>query len=286
MAQAEKDISKDHALTLADELLASQEEKRAAKLFWMADTEKNEAESRQGNVFSQPEVESNSQRKHSNLKRNSEDALTVQVVIFSVCMFLYIVIPRRIRKGPADNNLEEGLLEPHLDRYVEERQSMNAVDLVNSMNAPITRTSITESLLEPESLLHEPETSQATDAHTVAVTFSVLCRTHFGGEVGVVSVVGSALSLGEGNPQGALAMRWSEGDTWVATVNLELADEPIEYRYVLMSDGHAKKWEECERRRLHIPASESSVVCKDVWGGNYTPELAKEAEVNDLISDK
>lgn len=102
---------------------------------------------------------------------------------------------------------------------------------------------------------------------TVTVTFSIPYHTMFGDEL---RVVGSAASLGDWDPSRAAAMEWTDGHVWVTTVDLELFQEtsgkPVEYKYVLMSNGHVKEWEPSGNHSAFQPTSGSSLVCHNVWG--------------------
>lgn len=104
------------------------------------------------------------------------------------------------------------------------------------------------------------------------VSFIVACQTQFGEEV---RIVGNTEKLGQWNPNDALTMKHmhtTEGDKWVATVDLDLptaaSDKHVEYKYVIMSEGQLKTWEHAENRVLTQPRSCSSIVCQDVWGYN------------------
>lgn len=103
----------------------------------------------------------------------------------------------------------------------------------------------------------------------LAMSFSVVRQTQFGEEV---RILGNAASLGCWNPNHAVAMKWSDGHKWQATIEVELppaaSRESFEYKYVLMRQGQLQCWESRENRVVRHPQGGSSLICDDVWDGS------------------
>eukprot|EP00746_Dinoflagellata_sp_MGD_P123250 gnl/MRDRNA2_/MRDRNA2_57939_c0_seq1.p1 gnl/MRDRNA2_/MRDRNA2_57939_c0~~gnl/MRDRNA2_/MRDRNA2_57939_c0_seq1.p1 ORF type:complete len:425 (-),score=100.29 gnl/MRDRNA2_/MRDRNA2_57939_c0_seq1:568-1842(-) len=101
-------------------------------------------------------------------------------------------------------------------------------------------------------------------ARIVTVSFSVSYKAHLE-ELGVV---GNVAGLGKWNPADAALMQWNPVlNKWETTVEMEHPfDEPIEYKYVVIANGQAIKWEHCENRVLSLSRYASSGVCDDIWG--------------------
>jgi len=132
----------------------------------------------------------------------------------------------------------------------------------------------TPSTSEGDGDLSPEETPEAIDhlnpkgtSNTVSVTFRVKCQTAFGDEV---RVIGNVSELGQWDPSNAAKMQWTDGHMWVATVDLECplttSGNPLEFKYVLISNGNLNSWECGENRVLPHLCSGSEVVCNDVWG--------------------
>lgn len=101
-------------------------------------------------------------------------------------------------------------------------------------------------------------------AHKVNTVFAVACDAGFGEEV---RVIGNVAALGNWDPSGAVRMKWTDGNVWVTEVNLDLQPpKPLEYKYMIMSDGQVRTWETCINRVLLETQGASSLCFRDVWG--------------------
>lgn len=106
-------------------------------------------------------------------------------------------------------------------------------------------------------------------SRTVSVTFSVMHQAKYGEEV---RVVGNVVKLGQWNPSGAAALRWTDGHVWTATLEIEfppsvsVKQRTLEYKYVVMKNGKVKKWEplQSNNRSVFRPTSKCKLV--NVWG--------------------
>eukprot|EP00746_Dinoflagellata_sp_MGD_P033349 gnl/MRDRNA2_/MRDRNA2_179542_c0_seq1.p1 gnl/MRDRNA2_/MRDRNA2_179542_c0~~gnl/MRDRNA2_/MRDRNA2_179542_c0_seq1.p1 ORF type:complete len:416 (+),score=70.54 gnl/MRDRNA2_/MRDRNA2_179542_c0_seq1:101-1348(+) len=98
----------------------------------------------------------------------------------------------------------------------------------------------------------------------VRAAFNVACDAGFGEEV---RVVGNVKAIGEWDPSGAIPMKWTEGNVWVAELGLKVpVGEPLEYKYLITADGEVRRWETCANRIVHEPRHGSSICFRDVWG--------------------
>eukprot|EP00746_Dinoflagellata_sp_MGD_P064948 gnl/MRDRNA2_/MRDRNA2_27074_c0_seq2.p1 gnl/MRDRNA2_/MRDRNA2_27074_c0~~gnl/MRDRNA2_/MRDRNA2_27074_c0_seq2.p1 ORF type:complete len:316 (+),score=50.68 gnl/MRDRNA2_/MRDRNA2_27074_c0_seq2:100-1047(+) len=106
-------------------------------------------------------------------------------------------------------------------------------------------------------------------ANKLTISFSVVRQTRFGEEV---RILGNAASLGSWDPNRAVAMKWSDGHKWQATIEVELPSpesrESLEYKYVMMSQGQLQCWESCENRLIRQPQGGSLLIRADVWNGS------------------
>jgi serine/threonine protein kinase len=109
---------------------------------------------------------------------------------------------------------------------------------------------------------------------TVTVTFSVTCDTQVGEDV---RLVGNVPSLGDWNPIYGAAMTWTEGHVWVTQIHFQFPaavaetlqpDEALEFKYVMMTDGNVKGWEQTDNRSLTWVQlfEEKALGCQNRWG--------------------
>jgi len=81
-----------------------------------------------------------------------------------------------------------------------------------------------------------------------------------------LAIVGSGEHLGNWNPGSAIKMTWTEGDYWVAELQLKtLSETELEYKYlVLNSDGNLGLWKPGSNFRLEIPPG-ARVKVHETW---------------------
>jgi hypothetical protein len=159
---------------------------------------------------------------------------------------------------------------PELDAK-EAKPTAPRVDTVASPqrceNSPNKKKSTVDTVASPQRCEKSPNNKKSTVGGVATTTFSVPYQTSFGEQI---VVVGNVEALGEWDPTKAAVMRWTDGHIWVTTVDLELppaaSGKTLEYKYVLMSHGRMKCWEECENRSLCQARSGSSLVCNNIWG--------------------
>lgn len=99
----------------------------------------------------------------------------------------------------------------------------------------------------------------------VKVTFWMKFHVDYGQHI---VLVGSMPELGSWILADAVALTWSEGDLWHATLELP-STSVLEYKYVVVGQGgHAVAWQSGNNSVLAISDDEDEVEVHDNWGGN------------------
>ncbi|KAF5843061.1 carbohydrate-binding-like protein [Dunaliella salina] len=107
-----------------------------------------------------------------------------------------------------------------------------------------------------------------------------------------LAIVGSGEHLGNWNPGSAIKMTWTEGDYWVAELQLKtLSETELEYKYlVLNSDGNLGLWKPGSNFRLEIPPGARVKVhehwVEDLGDGPRHVEVDKCSLQKEKASDK
>ncbi|KAI3430697.1 hypothetical protein D9Q98_005286 [Chlorella vulgaris] len=97
---------------------------------------------------------------------------------------------------------------------------------------------------------------QALDESSVHVTFTLRKEVCFGQQV---VLVGSAEGMGGWQLESGLALTWSEGHCWSATVPLPLGAD-VEFKFVITDPRHAPLWESGVNRSLMVSAGAASLA--------------------------
>lgn len=92
--------------------------------------------------------------------------------------------------------------------------------------------------------------AQTQTSSTLAVKLSVPFKADFGQNL---KVVGNISTLGGWEVDQAPEMTWSEGDVWMATLDLP-EDASVEFKLVLCRPNAAPEWEASPNRTLTLPA--------------------------------
>lgn len=154
-----------------------------------------------------------------------------------------------------------------------ERESCVPLDLPGS-GEEVTKSDVSPCFKKEEQRKAEAEERSEKETQvepevpvgTVQVTFTVPYETVIGEEI---RVVGNVPELGQWDVEQAAMMAWREGHVWVATVEIRVPAEdfcrPLEYKYVLMSNGTLKMWESGENHFLRPPRSGSMLVLDECW---------------------
>eukprot|EP00798_Chlamydomonas_sp_ICE-L_P029145 gene29145-32365_t len=110
------------------------------------------------------------------------------------------------------------------------------------------------------------------DHGRLKITWKIPYHCDFGHTLGLV---GKGNHLGDWNPSTAIRMTWSEGDVWIAELDVEYSsaeeqggDFCLEYKY-LETDltGRVIRWQDGGNHHLRLPSPDAVVDVSETWDG-------------------
>ena len=97
------------------------------------------------------------------------------------------------------------------------------------------------------------------------IIFSINYNSIFGEEV---CILGSSPKLGLWNLNGALHLKWNEGNIWKGEINIEVENlQDFEFKYIIMEKGEIKYWESGENNIVNFTGLINEFQFKK--NGNY-----------------
>ena len=82
------------------------------------------------------------------------------------------------------------------------------------------------------------------------IIFSINYNSIFGEEV---AILGSLSKLGLWKLNGALKLKWSEGNVWIGEINIEDEDwKNFEFKFIVIEKGIIKRWEQGENNLINF----------------------------------
>lgn len=118
-----------------------------------------------------------------------------------------------------------------------------------------------------QSALDEVISSEYKSAITsLEVDFNVEFSTYFGEKV---AVVGGHDALGNWDPLKSVEMYWTEGNIWKCTINFEMCNSDIPYKYICIN-SESVLWEEGLNKFINtdhgeIRGTKLKISCEDRW---------------------
>ena len=79
------------------------------------------------------------------------------------------------------------------------------------------------------------------------IVFQMKYNTRPGEDLGVI---GSINELGMWDQNKALKLGWNEGNIWKTKINYNFSGSTIEFKYIFISNGRVKQWEDGDNRKL------------------------------------
>ena len=109
------------------------------------------------------------------------------------------------------------------------------------------------------------------------IIFSINYNSFFGEEV---AILGSLSKLGSWELNGALKLKWSEGNVWIGEINIEDDDwENIEFKFIVIEKGKIKRWEQGENNLINFDELIKNILSNKVGRYNkYKYEYNKNEE--------
>ena len=109
------------------------------------------------------------------------------------------------------------------------------------------------------------------------IIFSINYNSIFGEEV---AILGSLSKLGLWKLNGALKLKWSEGNVWIGEINIEDEDwKNFEFKFIVIEKGIIKRWEQGENNLINFDELIKNILSNKIGRYNkYKYEYNKNEE--------
>ena len=109
------------------------------------------------------------------------------------------------------------------------------------------------------------------------IIFSINYNSIFGEEV---AILGSLSKLGLWKLNGALKLKWSEGNVWIGKINIEDEDwKNFEFKFIVIEKGIIKRWEQGENNLINFDELIKNILSNKIGRYNkYKYEYNKNEE--------
>ena len=109
---------------------------------------------------------------------------------------------------------------------------------------------INNNLYTPMSTPKEEDKEETVIYPLKKIIFSIIYNTIFGEEV---SILGSSPKLGSWDLNGALHLKWNEGNLWKGEISVEVENlKDFEFKFVIIEKGKIKYWEQGENNIVNF----------------------------------